>query len=79
MQLATYELKYCERCGSLRVRRATSAETYCEPCGRILIDYSLSNHAERASLLLRKPQGKPGTTPVMTGAAQTALPLGRLQ
>ena len=36
-----YELKYCERCGSLGLRRAQSGETYCEPCGQILIAYTL--------------------------------------
>ncbi len=46
MQLATYELKYCERCGSLRLRRAASAEAYCEPCGRILVNYSLLQSCE---------------------------------
>ena len=79
MQRCTYELKYCERCGSLRVRRAASADAYCEPCGRMLIDYSLGNHAERARLLLRKPRRKSGIGPVMTDAAQAALPFGGLQ
>jgi hypothetical protein len=79
MQLATYELKYCERCGSLRVRRAASAETYCEPCGRILVDYSLLNHAKRANLLLRNSRGKSSIASVTSNDAQTALPFGRLQ
>lgn len=31
MQETAYELKYCERCGSLGLRRCQSSETYCEP------------------------------------------------
>ncbi len=79
MQLATYELKYCERCGSLKLRRTASGDAYCEPCGRMLINYSLPNHAERACMLLRKPAAKSSTAPVMIDAAQVDLPLGRLQ
>jgi hypothetical protein len=56
MQLSTYELKYCERCGSLLLRRSASAETYCEPCEQMLANYSLRNHAGRANLLLYKPR-----------------------
>ena len=79
MQLATYELKYCERCGSLRLRRNSSAETYCEPCGQMLANFSLPIHAERASLLLRKPRAKSAVAPVMKHEAQAPLPFGRLQ
>ncbi len=79
MQLATYELKYCERCGSLKLRRATSGDAYCEPCGIILINYSLPSHVERARVLLRKPPTKSGIAPPTIDAAQVDLPVGRLQ
>jgi hypothetical protein len=79
MQLTTYELKYCERCGSLRLRRAESAETYCEPCGQMLANFSLPIHAERASLLLRKPRTKSAVAAVMNHEVQAPLPFGRLQ
>ena len=79
MQLATYELKYCERGGSLRLRRNSSAETYCEPCGRMLANFSLSNHVERASLLLRKSRGKSAVALVAIDEARAPLPLARLQ
>ena len=36
MEQGTYELKYCERCGSLGMRRAHSSDTYCESCAQIL-------------------------------------------
>ena len=40
MECITYELKYCERCGALGLRRSQSPESYCESCGKILINYS---------------------------------------
>jgi hypothetical protein len=74
----SYELKYCERCGSLGLRRAASSETYCEPCRRMLINFSLLNHAERASQLHRKPTGK-SVVPMIGPGLQTSLAFGRLQ
>jgi ribosomal protein L37AE/L43A len=79
MQLATYELKYCERCGSLRLRRAESAETYCEPCGQMLANFSLVSHAARASQLLRRPRGKSTVAVVSNHEAQAKLVFGGLQ
>ncbi len=37
MQPTTYELKYCERCGALLLRRSQSGKTYCGPCQQALI------------------------------------------
>ena len=79
MQLSTYELKYCERCGSLILRPAASSETYCEPCGLELANFVLHNHAERANLLLRKSRGKSTVPLVVDPDAQAPLPFGRLQ
>ena len=36
MECVTLELKYCERCGALGLRRPQSSETYCESCARLL-------------------------------------------
>jgi hypothetical protein len=36
MDRATYELKYCERCGALGTRRSATNDTYCELCTQIL-------------------------------------------
>jgi hypothetical protein len=36
MESATYELKYCERCGALGTRRSETNDTYCESCSQIL-------------------------------------------
>jgi hypothetical protein len=79
MQPSTYELKYCERCGSLRLRPAASAETYCQPCGQMLANYSLPNHAPRATLLLCRPPAKAGAALIVSSNVQPGLPLGRLQ
>ena len=79
MQPTTYELKYCERCGSLRLRRAASVETYCGPCGQMLLNGCLLNHAERATALLRKSRAKSVAAPVVSHAAQAGLPFGGLQ
>lgn len=52
MEATKYQLKYCERCGSLRLRPAASAETYCQPCEQALFNWSLPEQTVR--LLLRK-------------------------
>ena len=36
MDRATYELKYCERCGALGTRRYATKDTYCEVCTELL-------------------------------------------
>jgi hypothetical protein len=36
MEAVVLELKYCERCGSLGLRRPHSAELYCESCAELL-------------------------------------------
>jgi hypothetical protein len=79
MQLSTYELKYCERCGSLRLRPSASAETYCEPCGQMLANYSLPKHTQQATLRLHKSRSKSGAAPMVSGDTQSGLPFGRLQ
>jgi hypothetical protein len=52
MEPTAYQLKYCERCGSLRLRPADSAENYCQPCEQALFNWSLPEETVR--LLLRK-------------------------
>jgi hypothetical protein len=79
MQPNTYELKYCERCGSLRLRLSDSGGAYCAPCGQALANFALSNHAERANLLLRKPRGRTTTAAVVGHGAQATLPFAGLQ
>jgi len=56
MQAISYELKYCERCGSLRLRRADSAQDYCPSCEQALLQ-ALSPGA-LVSKLRRKPRAQ---------------------
>jgi len=78
MQETAYELKYCERCGSLGLRRCQSSETYCEPCGQILINYSFPGNLGRRSLL-RKSRTEPHTPLKLEGKAQSYISFGRPQ
>lgn len=36
------ELKYCERCGGLWVRRLASMNIYCAPCGLAMAEVAVS-------------------------------------
>jgi len=36
MKNVKYELKYCERCGTLKLRSVSSANNYCLLCERML-------------------------------------------
>jgi len=84
MQATTYELKYCERCGTLLLRRSKSAESYCRPCGQILINYSLTRSAVIAASPEARSSGETGTPRAPAGLlqfegnAQGSLALGRL-
>ena len=78
MQDVTYELKYCERCGSLGLRRSQSQEAYCRPCGQILNSHSIPGDAGGQSRL-RQPK-LPVARPLNVDVeAQSASPCGRLQ
>lgn len=80
MQSIAYELKYCERCGTLGLRRTACEQSYCEPCEQALLNFDLSRQTPWLSrLLARKSQTTNGVKPVP--GAQTQLPLagGRLQ
>ena len=68
MEPITYELKYCERCGSLGLRRLRSSETYCESCAQILTTTFRTPGAaawprRSASRVLVLPSPKPGEAP----------------
>lgn len=76
MQTTEYELKYCERCGALRLRRRQSSETYCGPCGEILNNYSFPGAAGRRSLL-RKSKTELGPPLKLEGMAQAQVACGR--
>ncbi len=77
MQEITYELKYCERCGSLVLRRSQSGETYCEPCGQILTSHSIPGDPGRR-LRFRKPKLPVARPFPVDLEAEFASPCGRL-
>ena len=79
MQAITYELKYCERCGSLRLRRADSSDTYCQTCEQALFNLPLTGEALRSKLPRRKPRTPKDERPILQGPAQLELAYGRLQ
>ena len=78
MQDVTYELKYCERCGSLGLRRSQSGETYCRPCCQILNNYTTSGDSGCRSLF-RNPKLPVATPLAVDVEAQSASLVGRLQ
>ena len=39
MNTVKFELKYCERCGTLKLRPVSSTSTYCPLCERLLARY----------------------------------------
>jgi hypothetical protein len=75
MEGTVYELKYCERCGTLGLRRSRSAESYCRPCGQVLVSYSLPGDNGRRRLL-PKSKAEPLLPLVLKGTVQT-IPSGR--
>ncbi|MGO8793296.1 MAG: hypothetical protein ACLQLC_00605 [Candidatus Sulfotelmatobacter sp.] len=50
------ELKYCERCGGLWLRRAGGGQIYCVACGRAMAELPEASPKGRRA---RMPVGKP--------------------
>jgi len=77
-QTTVYELKYCERCGSLGLRRVCSGETYCRPCGHALTNVVLPGHRSPLKLSAVRCPVDGGIAPlVFLGEAQLDLGLRR--
>ena len=77
-QTTAYELKYCERCGSLGLRRVLAAETYCRPCGHVLTNIVLPGCRSPLKLPTGKVATDAGHVPlVFQGEAQLELSLRR--
>ena len=72
MEDITFELKYCERCGALGLRRSQSSETYCEPCGQLLMSHAAPG--EWARQLARRSLRSAGRR-LLQGEYQPPLPL----
>jgi len=45
MTYSSYELKYCERCGGLGLRRSKSGQPYCMECDQIMRHFSSESEA----------------------------------
>jgi hypothetical protein len=77
MHATRYELKYCERCGSLRLRRTASGKTYCQPCEQTLFHPPLPGPARQSP----SPHPSPAQAgpPALSAQGQPALSHGRLQ
>lgn len=41
MTYSIFDLKYCERCGGLGLRRNNSGLSYCRPCTQMMRDFSI--------------------------------------
>jgi hypothetical protein len=59
MEAIVLELKYCERCGGLGLRRPHSSETYCESCARLLLPPVLSLRGRRRQVHRRQRRRLP--------------------
>jgi hypothetical protein len=73
MPLIKFELKYCERCGSLRLRRADSDDTYCQPCIQLLDSFSVGSLQGLPTTFPNSPQA------ILQADTTHALAFGRLQ
>jgi len=79
MNTVQFELKYCERCGTLKLRRISSTTMYCMPCERLLERFNLGKRAAAAiaaGLPASASIKTPADMPLCVTAARAA---GRLQ
>jgi ribosomal protein L37AE/L43A len=49
MEDMRYELKYCERCGTLKLRQVASVSTYCRRCEGLLARFTFARGSESAN------------------------------
>jgi hypothetical protein len=78
MNNVKYELKYCERCGTLKLRPISSTTNYCLLCERLLSRYRLGKRAAAAIAAgLPAPDGLKTTGDILLSVA--ANPAGRVQ
>jgi hypothetical protein len=77
MTVMKLQLKYCERCGSLRLRRADSGATYCQPCTELLdrFLFPLASAGQRRQGRLLHME----SSSTFSSRTQPFLPSGRLQ
>jgi|HubBroStandDraft_6_1064221.scaffolds.fasta_scaffold38285_5 ribosomal protein L37AE/L43A len=58
MEIISYELKYCERCGTLKLRPIDSGSAYCRHCEGVLARYTFPHGTRGKSVALRSAPEK---------------------
>jgi len=61
MEGMVLELKYCERCGGLGLRRPHSSEAYCESCVQLLVPPVVWLRGRRRQVHRRQRSLQPAT------------------
>lgn len=71
MTYSSYELKYCERCGGLGLRRNKSGLPYCRDCEHMLHNFLTRRPADTAPGQLRRIVHRPtsSTNPLIAEEA----------
>lgn len=75
MESIKYELKYCEGCGTLKLRSVTSGTNYCKICERLLARFRFPRVA-----VARNCPNHPSTAElkVLAGIPLCVIPAGRV-
>ncbi len=77
MENIKFELKYCERCGTLKLRRVDSVSTYCRRCEGLLARYTSPSGVTAAKTApLRRVRGMLAAIPPPVSSGRIA---GRAQ
>jgi hypothetical protein len=79
MNTVKYELKYCERCGTLKLRPVSSATHYCMLCERLLARFRFG---KRAAAAIAAGLSTPAEIKILAGiplSVAHAASAGRLQ
>jgi hypothetical protein len=78
MNTEKFELKYCERCGTLKLRPVTSNQNCCKACAHLLERYRLGKRA-RAIIANGIPIAPASPVPAAIPAAVAEAAAGRAQ
>ena len=79
METIRYELKYCERCGTLKLRQVASETTYCRRCESLLARFTFSRATGKTNstaLAARPTPPMPAGIPLVAASGRLA---GRVQ
>ncbi len=79
METIRFELKYCERCGTLKLRPVASETTYCRRCESLLARFTFSRGSgeTNSAVLAAQPTLRmPSAIPLVAASDRLA---GRVQ